>query len=321
MCYVNMELPIYEAIFEEGVNEGVYAISLVEDPAMQDEWIALKTQEKLIQFTAIEDKKNMLLGAALIPNKKVYRNIDGNEFYLMFTEQTISKLAHNFLKEGNQNNSSAEHEIALNDVSFVESWQVQDPEIDKSALYGKSFEKGTWVVMAKVSDDIYKQATDGTFKGFSIDAMLGLEKINLNNTQMKKEEAKSLKDDILDSIKTLLSTFNKEKKEEVKVEAAEDIIVENDDKVELEEVFDKQSFKSELMANFEEMLNDMMGEKDQELAEKDEEIAELKSQLSKQPEKEEIVVAPKNTELKQAYKYGSKKPLSIHDRVLTAIND
>ncbi len=166
-------MKVYEAVYSDELLQGVYGISLVENPAMEDEWIALSEQPKEVHFAAVDDKKKLLLGAVLIPNKKIYRNIDGNEFYMTFSEDTIGKLAHDFIKDGFQNSSSAEHEVKLSDVSFVESWQVQDSKVDKSALYGKEYEPGTWVTMAKVSDELYEQATNGTFKGFSIDAMLG----------------------------------------------------------------------------------------------------------------------------------------------------
>ena len=97
-------MKVYEAIFREGETEGVYALSVVENPAMQDMWIALSEQPQQIELAEVDEEKRLLLGAALIPNKKIYRNIDGNEFYITFKEETIEKLAHNFFKNQNNNN-------------------------------------------------------------------------------------------------------------------------------------------------------------------------------------------------------------------------
>ena len=170
-----MNIPIYEAIFNEENEKGVYALSVVENPAMEDLWIALSEQPKEIELSAVDDKKRLLLGAALIPNKKVYRNIDGNEFYLTFTEDTIEKLAHNFQKQSAQNNSSLEHDVKLEGMSIVETWTVQDPNNDKSNAFGKTYEKGTWVTMMKVdNDEMWQKALKGEIKGFSIDGLLGL---------------------------------------------------------------------------------------------------------------------------------------------------
>ena len=110
-------MKVYEAVYSDELLQGVYGISLVENPAMEDEWIALSEQPKEVHFAAVDDKKKLLLGAVLIPNKKIYRNIDGNEFYMTFSEDTIGKLAHDFIKDGFQNSSSAEHEVKLSDVA------------------------------------------------------------------------------------------------------------------------------------------------------------------------------------------------------------
>ena len=78
-------MKVYEAIFDENKTEGVYALSVVENPAMEDLWITLSKQSNKIELAQVDEKKRLLLGAALIPNKKIYRNIDGNEFYITFS--------------------------------------------------------------------------------------------------------------------------------------------------------------------------------------------------------------------------------------------
>ena len=114
-------MKVYEAVFKEGETEGVYALSVVENPAMEDFWITLSEQSTTVELAQVDDEKRLLLGAALIPNKKIYRNIDGNEFYITFSEETIEKLSHEFLKKQHNNNSSLEHEVSLNGMSVVQS--------------------------------------------------------------------------------------------------------------------------------------------------------------------------------------------------------
>jgi len=328
-------IPVYEAVFKEGETEGVYGISLVENPAMEDEFIALSEQKKIVEFSAIDEKKKLLLGAVLIPNKKIYRNIDGNEFYITFTDETIGKLAHNFIKGGNQNNSSAEHEVQLSDVSFVESWQVEDEKIDKSALYGKKYSKGTWVAMAKVSDEIYEQATNGTFKGFSIDALLGLEQLTLNKQQMTEEVKKSVLEEIRDTFKSLLNTdatdevANVEVKEAV--ELAEEVkqvetveLMEDDKEEEVKEdaAFDVDALKAEILEELRKELGLYEEEMSKQLSAKDETITELKAQLNKQPETESVSVTPETKQTtNNNYNYGKNRPASIAERVFANFNN
>jgi len=92
------------------------------------------------------------MGAAIVPNKKIYRNIGGHEFYVLFVEQVIEDIAHSFLMNGFQGNASEDHRTIIDGATVVESWMVQDPKNDKSNLYGKEDEKGTWVGRQKVDN-------------------------------------------------------------------------------------------------------------------------------------------------------------------------
>lgn len=302
-------MKVYEAVYSDQLLQGVYGISLVEDPAMQDEWIALSEQQQEVQFSAVDDKKKLLLGAVLIPNKKIYRNIDGHEFYMTFSKETIGKLAHDFIKDGFQNSSSAEHDVKLSDVSFVESWQVEDSKVDKSALYGKEYEPGTWVTMAKVSDELYEQATNGTYKGFSIDAMLGLEEIKLNsNINMTKQ-------DFLDAFKAVFAdakVVEEVKETDVVLDEHYDETEEEkvEEEMEEEEISEIDALKDALTnaftevmakfsAKFDEKLetlkaefNNQLETKEVEVETKAKEVEELKVELEKQPEVEAIKAKP-----------------------------
>ena len=209
-------MKVYDAIFDEESTKGVYGISLVESPAIMEEWIMLTDHPKEIKFTAVDDVKNLLLGAVLIPEQRIYRNIDGNEFEMKFSAEVIEKLAHNFQKQSYQNNSSLEHETKLSDVTFAETWIVENSENDKSNAFGKTYPKGTWVAMSKVSDEVYAKAKKGEIKGFSIDALLQLTEVNFkNDVNMNKDELKSFRDSLLGEIKTLFSKDSE--KEEVKL--------------------------------------------------------------------------------------------------------
>lgn len=206
-------MKVYEAIFDGKEDSGVYALSVVENPAMEDHWITLSEQPREIQFEAVDEEKRLLLGAALIPNKKVYRNMDGHEFFVTFSEKTIEDVAHAFIMRGYQRNSSINHETPIDGVSVVQSWTVEDPQMDKSVKFGKQYEKGTWVAMMKVEDDAtWQMAKQGKLTGFSIDALLGLREIKFSDMS---ETKKSLKDQVFEVLKEL--GLKKEDKAEVKM--------------------------------------------------------------------------------------------------------
>lgn len=181
-------LPTYEIIFDEQKVDGVFGISLVESPAIQSNFIALSKQQK-IQLSTIDNEKRILLGAVLVPDLPIYRNQDGFEFYIQFSADTIRKSMENFFKMSYQSNSSLEHDKEIDGVTFVESWIKEDDVHDKSVAYGINEPVGTWFATMKVdNDEIWNDyVKTGQVKGFSIDGMFDLEKINLNKNHMNLE--------------------------------------------------------------------------------------------------------------------------------------
>lgn len=203
----------YEIVYQPGKDAGVYALGCVYDPAMEDMWMTLSDHPNQMQFEAVDNERRILMGAALIPNKRIYRKVKDKEFYVLFKEDTIEKLAHDFFKNGHQNNSSENHQFKIDGCTAVESWIVEDPTNDKSNKYGKQYEKGTWVVMMKVeNDDTWDKAKSGKLNGFSIEAFFGLKEMDLNNVKMSdtkdKKDEKSVGEQIADGFDALMKKLN-----------------------------------------------------------------------------------------------------------------
>jgi hypothetical protein len=174
----------YQAKYNPLTNKGVYGISLVENPAMEGLFIAL-SKDEVIQFKTVDEEQRILMGLVLEPNKPIYRNQNGEEFNIVFNEETIKELSYGFFKNNNHSNSTIEHDIDQNikGVTFTESWIVENPTNDKSNNFGFSYPKGSWVAVMKVdSDEVWNDyVKSGKVQGFSIDAMLSLEEVNLKS--------------------------------------------------------------------------------------------------------------------------------------------
>ena len=162
---------IIELILDENqIKGGVTAISIVEQPAIESDFIAL-SKEHEIKLAEVSGEKRILMGAALIPNKQIYRRNGEDEFYVYFSKDTIRQASQLFLKAGNQSKSTLEHEMKLSGLTVVESWIVEDVEKDKSAFYNLSMPVGTWMVSVKVdNEDVWNEyVKTGKVKGFSIE--------------------------------------------------------------------------------------------------------------------------------------------------------
>ncbi len=162
-------MKIIELILDEESELGIEAISVVENPAIEEDFIALKSQE--IKLAEIDGEKKILMGALLVPNKPIYRRNGEDEYYIYFSKDTVEKASQMYLMQGNQNNSTLEHQYELNGLSLVESWIVEDKVHDKSVKYGMDLPLGTWVGAVKVNNDkIWSEfVKTGKVKGFSIE--------------------------------------------------------------------------------------------------------------------------------------------------------
>jgi hypothetical protein len=189
-------MKVYDVVLQDS-ERGVYSISVVENPAMEGMFIALSEQHPTeVKLAKVDTEKRILMGLALEPNKKIYRNMDGEEFYIQFSEETIEKAAHLFLTNGYQNKSSLEHQLELEGMSVVESWIIEDEVHDKSRKYGLDHPKGSWMVSMKVNDDIMWEnfVKTGMVKGFSIDGLFSLKELKLNKSDMSNQIVEAIKE-------------------------------------------------------------------------------------------------------------------------------
>ena len=162
---------IVELIIDEtDENSGIDAISIVESPAIEENFIALN-KHKQYRFAKIDEEKRLLMGAILVPNKPIYRKDKEDEYYIYFTKDTVRKASQLYLEKGNQKNATYEHFEEINGLALVESWIVEDKTNDKTALYGMDLPLGTWAGSIKVNNDKVWQefVKTGMVKGFSIE--------------------------------------------------------------------------------------------------------------------------------------------------------
>jgi len=191
-------MKIIELILDEEQEEsGIDAISIVESPAIESDFIALNSAE--IKLAEINKEKKILMGALLIPNKPIYRNGAEGEYYIFFSKDTVVKASQMYLKNGYQNNSTLEHEKALSGLTLVESWIVEDDIQDKSRKYGLNVPVGTWMGSVKVNnDEVWKEyVLSGKVKGFSIEGYFA--------DKMEKPKDEVVAEEILNKIKSILT--------------------------------------------------------------------------------------------------------------------
>lgn len=208
-------------IDEEAEFNGVNALSIVENPAIGEDFVALNSQDKPVLLAEMDADKQILMGAALVPDRPIYRNMDGEEFYIFFSKETVAKAAEVFFKKHNQNEATLEHSEKLEGMTVFESWIVESSEHDKSRAYGLDVPEGTWMVSMKVDD---KNVWDNYVKnnkvfGFSIEGQFAnklmsehyeeyLSEVELSDEQLDELDIRVALEDVREVLSVELETYN-----------------------------------------------------------------------------------------------------------------
>ena len=169
--------------YKVGLNSETYSISLVEAPAIEEDFIALSKQD-MVEIKLSEDERHIVYGAVLVPDKDIYRNNGENEYFINFSSESIEKMSQNFMKEYRQYEVKTDHDKIADEVCVVESWLKSDMFKDKSVALGLNPDLpiGTWFCGMKVNNiETWERIKSGELKGFSVESMISLEDFEKQN--------------------------------------------------------------------------------------------------------------------------------------------
>jgi len=173
----SMKIPVYNCIIEEELSNetGIYAISFVDSPANEVEFVTLGEQTKPLHLNR-DTQKQILTGVVLKPDQLIYRNSPGiGEHYIRFSAGQIEKIAQKMMRTGIAlHHTTHQHHQPLDGNYLVELWIVEDPERDKSRALGfTDLPRGTLMCSYKIEDRKYwdEQVMAGHVRGFSLEGL------------------------------------------------------------------------------------------------------------------------------------------------------
>ena len=170
--YYEKTTSIVELVIDDESQElAIDAISLVESPAIEQDFVYFGKEKNNLTFAKVDEEKRMLVSPALIPNKQIFRynpNTD-SEYYVYFSPETVRKASELYLKHNNHHKATYEHQDRVSGVLTVESW-IKEGDMDKSKLYGYDLPNGTWFVKMKINnEELWQKIKAGELKGLSIE--------------------------------------------------------------------------------------------------------------------------------------------------------
>jgi len=191
-----------ELFIKDEEEDGVFAISLVDEPAIESDFLALskQTNNKFnIKLKEVDKKRKVVVGYALIPDLEIPRVKNGKEFNIVMSKETVAKAAKLYMTQLNLANVTSQHEKPVQGCCVIESWVIEDAKNDKANIYNldPKPQGGEWVVMMALTDEEYDKVENGEYNGFSIEAMFsGFDQL---------EQSKELTDEeLLNKIKQIL---------------------------------------------------------------------------------------------------------------------
>ena len=295
----------------------IYAVSLVEDEAVESGFIALSKQKQPMNFKIHNEEKRMLYGVALRANFPIYRCYDQDEFYLTFDANAIERLVNKFMSNYGQKSFTIDHMEPADGIVITESWLVKDTENDKSNALGlENVSEGSWIIGCKINnDEIWQSIKEGRWHGFSIESWIDMEEIEEFKKINKKIEnkmtvKKSKFEEMIDKIKAIISDAV-ENADGQDTEVQQDVVEEAADAV--EEVVNQKEDTTvvdaaeEEQKPTEEVANEVIDTVEQQ-AETEQDAAENLQQVVDQLQEEIDTLKAENEQLKKKNQKMSKKP-------------
>jgi len=207
-------MELYELTIDDKVDE-VFAISLVENPAIESDFIFFGKEQ--IQFAKVDTEQRMLIGPVLIPDKKILRvDGEGKPYNVFLSKETVKKVAQNYLMKKYTDKATLEHDKTIKGVHLVESW-IKDSKLDKSNGYGLALPEGTWVGMFQITDEKLWQdyIKTGMVKGFSIEGLFSHKLIKasmIDESILEKEITQLTEEEALVVLKKLKYSIKSDKR-------------------------------------------------------------------------------------------------------------
>ena len=198
-------LPLYELMFDDNDSTlGCSKISLVESPAVEEFFLKFSKDEQEKEHKSFyfkDDSKHIVTGIAMRADYPIYRNQDGQEFYVQFSKDTIDKMMQKFMKEQRQFDISLDHNKDVRDCYLIESFII-NKERGICPNEFSDVEDGSWIISVKIENqDVWNKICSGEVKGFSIET-----EMIANAFSNQKQKAKELGISV-DELTKLFSIF------------------------------------------------------------------------------------------------------------------
>ena len=199
----NLELPLYEALMTNE-EDGIVCISLVDDPAVESNWLAFAKAQQPLQFAIANEDEHIILGVVMRADFPIYRiGVSGFEYYIQYSRETIAKMTRKMLADNAFKYIDTQHNNQWVDGVELEELFIKDESKGINPSGFEDIEDGSLFAKYRVSnEEIWGKVKAGEFKGFSLEGYFDIEE-KINNFQKQHKKNMSL----LERLKKILTEF------------------------------------------------------------------------------------------------------------------
>lgn len=217
-------IPCYRATIDSE-DAGMYVVSLVDEPAVEVDFLAFNKQKSL-EFKVQDEEQRMCLGVVMRPNYPMYRRDEsGFEYYIEYSPETIHQMCEKYFAELNINNVDTNHSFELIDgVTLVQAF-FKDVEKGINPVGFEDLPDDTLFFQYHITnDEIWEGVKDGTWKGFSLAGYFNVEPIELKKNKKIENKKMSKLNKIREALQNILAQFERISTDKALIESSDDEI-------------------------------------------------------------------------------------------------
>lgn len=179
-------MKIYRVTYDDLPDWGLLAISLVDFPAVEENFLKFKDERRQPVHFKADDEQRIVTGVALLADTPIYRYSEElGEYYIVFEADTIRKLVEKYSKDGLLNVINLQHDAdtySVDSAVMVESYFVNKERGIVPSEF-KDVPDGSWIISFKITDEALwekikaSHGEAGGLNGFSVEVVSGMERM------------------------------------------------------------------------------------------------------------------------------------------------